>query len=291
MGLDFNDFLQLMVQQLQNQTMDNTTDTGEMLNQLVQMSTVQMLSSVKTGLENLVDASTLTYAASLVGKTVTVGQYDEDGKLQEIEGVVTGTGNYQGVPVIFVNDEMYPLNSIMAVGKLPEIPEEPEGPGEGGGDGTGEGGENPPEESTPEYLSGRQEPPKGGIVRNGACGRGPRQPRAGTGPYVRRRKPSSSGFGAVLQQELARAEERQIAFSKHAIARAEERGIAVTPALLDRLTDSVERAQAKGATNILALDQSLAFIINVPHNRVITTLSQDEMKENIFTNIDGAVIL
>ena len=148
MGLDFNDFLQLMVQQLQNQTIDNTTDTGEMLNQLVQMSTVQMLSSVKTGLENLVDASTLTYAASLVGKTVTVGQYDEDGKLQEIEGVVTGTGNYQGVPVIFVNDEMYPLNSIMAVGKLPEIPEEPEGPGEGGdGDGTGEGGENPPEES------------------------------------------------------------------------------------------------------------------------------------------------
>ena len=102
---------------------------------------------------------------------------------------------------------------------------------------------------------------------------------------------TSSGFGAVLQQELARADERQIAFSKHAIARAEERGIAVTPALLDRLTDSVERAQAKGATNILALDQSLAFIINVPHNRVITTLSQDEMKENIFTNIDGAVIL
>ena len=145
MGLDFNDFLQLMVQQLQNQTIDNTTDTGEMLNQLVQMSTVQMLSSVKTGLETLVDASTLTYAASLVGKTVTVGQYDEDGKLQEIEGVVTGTGNYQGVPVIFVNDEMYPLNSIMAVGKLPEIPEEPEGPGDG--DGTGEGGENPPEES------------------------------------------------------------------------------------------------------------------------------------------------
>ena len=99
-----------MVQQLQNQTIDNTTDTGEMLNQLVQMSTVQMLSSVKTGLETLVDASTLTYAASWVGKTVTVGQYDEDGKLQEIEGVVTGTGNYQGVPVIFVNDEMYPLN-------------------------------------------------------------------------------------------------------------------------------------------------------------------------------------
>lgn len=96
------------------------------------------------------------------------------------------------------------------------------------------------------------------------------------------------GFAAALQQELERT---QVAFSKHAMARAQERGIEVTPTLLDRLTDSVERAQAKGATNILALDRSLAFIINVPNSRVITAMSQEEMKENIFTNIDGAVIL
>lgn len=103
--------------------------------------------------------------------------------------------------------------------------------------------------------------------------------------------PAQEGsFGAVLQQELERSQTR-VAFSKHAMARAEERGIEVTPTLLDRLAGSVERAQAKGATNILALDSSLAFIINVPNGRVITTMSQDEMKENIFTNIDGAVIL
>ena len=97
-----------------------------------------------------------------------------------------------------------------------------------------------------------------------------------------------TGFAQALRQELSRG---QVAFSKHALARAEERGVEVTDTLLDRLTDSVERAQAKGATNILALDRSLAFIINVPNQRVITTMSQDEMKENIFTNIDGAVIL
>ena len=39
-GLDFTDFLQLMVQQLQNQTIDNTADTSDMLNQMVQMSMV-----------------------------------------------------------------------------------------------------------------------------------------------------------------------------------------------------------------------------------------------------------
>lgn len=101
----------------------------------------------------------------------------------------------------------------------------------------------------------------------------------------------NGGFGAVFQQELERAQTKQVAFSKHALSRVEERGIEVTPNLMERLNDSVERAQAKGATNILALDQSLAFIVNVPNGRVITALSEEEMKESIFTNIDGAVFL
>ena len=146
-GLNFEDFLQLMVQQLQNQTMDNTADTSEMLNQLVQMSVVSMMSSVKTSLDTLTVSTTMTYAASLVGKTVTVGAYNEDGELEEIVGEVTGTGTYQGTQVIFVNGEMYPLSSIMAVGELPEVPEEPgEGGDSGEGGGTGEGGEG---ETTP----------------------------------------------------------------------------------------------------------------------------------------------
>lgn len=122
-GLNFEDFLQLMVQQLQNQTMDNTADTSEMLNQLVQMSTVQMLSSVQDSMEAMVNASSLNYAASLVGKTVTVGKLDEEGNLQEVVGTVTGTGTYQGAFVIFLdNNEMYYLNDIMAVGTLPDLP-------------------------------------------------------------------------------------------------------------------------------------------------------------------------
>ena len=148
-GLDFTDYLQLMVQQLQNQTMDNTADPSDMLNQLVQMSVVQMMTAVKTSINNLVDASTLSYAASLVGKTVTVAKYDEDGNIEEVVGEVTGTGTYQGVSVVFVYDEMYALSDIMAVGTLPEVPEEPEG-GEGGEGGTdaGDGGttETPPTE-------------------------------------------------------------------------------------------------------------------------------------------------
>jgi len=101
------------------------------------------------------------------------------------------------------------------------------------------------------------------------------------------------GFGALLQQELTKSapSEPGVAFSKHAMSRAEERGIQVTQDLMDQLAGSVIRAQAKGATNILAMDGSKAFIINVPSAKVITAITQDEMKENIFTNIDGAVFL
>ena len=101
---------------------------------------------------------------------------------------------------------------------------------------------------------------------------------------------SAGQFGALLNQEL-RVAEPAISFSKHAQSRAEERGIQVDDTLMGQLADSVERAQAKGATNILAFDATRAFIINVPHGRVITTMSQEEMEENIFTNIDGAVLL
>lgn len=105
---------------------------------------------------------------------------------------------------------------------------------------------------------------------------------------------ASASFGQVLKKELDRQETKPaggVAFSKHAISRAEERGIEVTPHLMEQLAGSVVRAQAKGATNILAMDAERAFIINVPNARVITAITQDEMKESVFTNIDGAVFL
>ena len=103
-----------------------------------------------------------------------------------------------------------------------------------------------------------------------------------------------SAFGVMLQQktrETAAETTQTVNFSKHALARAEERGIELTPTLMDKLAGSVEKAQEKGANTILAFDDSRAFIINIPYGRVITTMSGDEMKENIFTNIDGAVLL
>jgi flagellar operon protein len=103
---------------------------------------------------------------------------------------------------------------------------------------------------------------------------------------------ANASFDILLRQEMDKVREtRDVEFSKHAILRAEERGIDITPDLIDQLRGSMIRAQAKGATNILAMDSEKAFIINVPNAKVITAISQDEMRENVFTNIDGAVFL
>lgn len=121
--LDFNDYLMLMVTQLKNQTIDNTTDTSEMMNQMVQMSVMQAITDISTLIK---ESSSLNYAASLVGKTVTVGVREGD-SVREIEGVVTATGTYGGEQVIFMGDKCYYLNSVMAVGSLPEGEIKPNG--------------------------------------------------------------------------------------------------------------------------------------------------------------------
>ena len=103
------------------------------------------------------------------------------------------------------------------------------------------------------------------------------------------RKAGTGGFGTLMQETLDQT--KDVTFSKHARSRSEERGIEINQSLIDQLKGGMIRAQAKGATNILAMDAEKAFIINVPNAKVITAITQDEMGESVFTNIDGAVFL
>lgn len=127
--LSFTDMLGLMVVQFQNQTIDNQASTTDMMNQLVQMTTMQAMTDMTTQIKELTLANVMSYAASLVGQTVTIGVWNEETKqLEDFEGVVEGTGTYNGQQVIFVNGKSYYLSDIMAVGKLP--PKVEETPGE-----------------------------------------------------------------------------------------------------------------------------------------------------------------
>lgn len=100
-------------------------------------------------------------------------------------------------------------------------------------------------------------------------------------------------FEEVLQktQKQGELKNSEIKFSKHATNRLSDRNIELTSKQLERLSDGTKKAQEKGIKESLVLVDELAFIVNTKSNTVITAMDQTETKENIFTNIDGAVIM
>ena len=96
-------------------------------------------------------------------------------------------------------------------------------------------------------------------------------------------------FQDILTSKSSSANE--VKFSKHAANRLSSRNIELTDNQMSRLNEGTLKAQEKGIKESLVLVDSLAFIVNVPSNTVVTAMNQNETNENIFTNIDGAVIM
>ena len=103
------------------------------------------------------------------------------------------------------------------------------------------------------------------------------------------KRQGSLSFQEILEQ--ASGVKREVRFSKHASSRLSTRNIELTDGQMERLNEGAKKAQAKGIRDSLVLVDSLAFIVNVPSSTVVTAMEQSEAQENIFTNIDGAVII
>jgi len=97
-------------------------------------------------------------------------------------------------------------------------------------------------------------------------------------------------FGDLLQEHLLRTTEG-VKFSAHAQERLRNRSINLTPADMGKIDEGVRLATAKGARESLLLTDKAAFVVSVKNRTVITVVDSASMKENVFTNIDSAVIL
>ncbi|MBP7347577.1 MAG: flagellar protein [Butyrivibrio sp.] len=86
------------------------------------------------------------------------------------------------------------------------------------------------------------------------------------------------------------SEQESVKFSKHAVNRLNDRNIELTQDQMDRLNQATAQAGEKGINESLILVDQLAFIVNVPNNTVVTAMDQKDKNNQIFTNIDGAVI-
>lgn len=99
----------------------------------------------------------------------------------------------------------------------------------------------------------------------------------------------SSSFQALLQQQLQ--QNAGVEFSKHAVSRVAQRNIELTDNSLERLNQGVKIAQEKGLDSALILIDKTAFIVSAQNNKVITTVGEGDLTGNVFTNIDGTVII
>jgi flagellar operon protein len=82
-----------------------------------------------------------------------------------------------------------------------------------------------------------------------------------------------------------------IKFSNHAIERMQSRGISYNPERLQKLDEAVKKAAAKGSKDTLVLMDDSALIVSVKNNTVVTVMDKNNLKENVFTNIDSTVVL
>ncbi len=80
-------------------------------------------------------------------------------------------------------------------------------------------------------------------------------------------------------------------FSAHAYQRLQDRKIKMDPAMMAKVNDAVDLAAAKGVEETLVLTHDAALIVSVKNRTVITALDRNSLSGNVFTNIDGAVII
>jgi flagellar operon protein len=101
-------------------------------------------------------------------------------------------------------------------------------------------------------------------------------------------KNTAGPFKSILDTAIYKETER-VQFSKHANMRLNARQITLTGEQLSRVEEGVNKANAKGIRDSLVLVDNVALVVNVKSKTVITAIEQ--ASENVYSNIDGAVIV
>ncbi len=114
-------------------------------------------------------------------------------------------------------------------------------------------------------------------------------PPARSNPAARNRtQPAPVGsFDQLLQKKIA---QNGVKFSRHAVDRMNSRGIAFSANQLERLEKAISQVEAKGGKESLVMIDDTALVVSVKNDTVVTVVDKQQLKNNVFTNIDSAVI-
>ncbi|WP_034331987.1 TIGR02530 family flagellar biosynthesis protein [Bacillus sp. J37] len=100
--------------------------------------------------------------------------------------------------------------------------------------------------------------------------------------------PKQSQFKEYLSNEI---NDKQLKISKHANERLNQRHITISEADWSLIENKIYEASQMGVKDSLVLVNEAALIINAQNNTVITAMDREEAKTQIFTNINGTIIM
>ena len=98
---------------------------------------------------------------------------------------------------------------------------------------------------------------------------------------------TAGSFDQVLNQTLG-----GVKFSQHASQRLQTRNINLSNEQMNQLKSAVDKAAQKGAReSLILMNNDLALVVSVTNRTVITAMDGASIRDNVFTNIDSAVIV
>lgn len=106
---------------------------------------------------------------------------------------------------------------------------------------------------------------------------------------INQNRPNGQSFQDVLSK--VKSSNDEVKLSKHAKARLDQRNISLTEADMKKIGNAIDKADQKGIKDALILMDNKAFVANIKNKTIITASTSEQLKENVFTNIDGAVIV
>ncbi|WP_280768977.1 TIGR02530 family flagellar biosynthesis protein [Salipaludibacillus daqingensis] len=86
-------------------------------------------------------------------------------------------------------------------------------------------------------------------------------------------------------------EQQKLKISKHAEQRLMDRGIEVSGDVWNEIHSKVKEAKQKGVQDSLVLTNDAAFVVSAKNDTVITAMDREEAASQLFTNINGAIII
>ncbi|WP_285766600.1 TIGR02530 family flagellar biosynthesis protein [Peribacillus sp. SI8-4] len=106
---------------------------------------------------------------------------------------------------------------------------------------------------------------------------------------LRQKQIIQQGFQHHFQAAVSPIE--RLTISKHAQMRMDERNIQIAPQTWGEIEAKAYEAKKMGVTESLVITDNAALIISTKNNKVITVMGRNEASSQIFTNINGTIIL